>query len=129
MQNVYKEKRKKMKLTQTELATKLHLNQATISKWEKGKSIPDIYTLINLSEFFNCTIDELVGKNQHINAGTQPQSHENSSFDNATPAQKELVNRALESSDRVCNRVLAYMDVITDRELAADLLKFKDIDL
>ena len=36
--NIYKYLRKREKLTQEELAKKLHLNQTTVSRWEKEKS-------------------------------------------------------------------------------------------
>lgn len=111
-------------ITQSQLAKLIGYDQTIISQWEHGSRDPNTETLIKLSEVLCTPIDLLLGNELKAN-----QSDSHNVLDNATPAQKELVNRALESSDRVCNRVLAYMDVITDRELAADLLKFKDIDL
>ena len=37
--------RKKMGLTQLELAEKLNYSDKTLSKWERGESMPDIVTL------------------------------------------------------------------------------------
>lgn len=53
--------RKEMGLTQTELAEKLGLKQATVAKLEKGERTPYIDYFIELAKFFNCTIDFLVG--------------------------------------------------------------------
>ena len=53
--------RKEMGLTQTELAEKLGLKQATVAKWEEGERTPYIDYFIELAKFFNCTIDFLVG--------------------------------------------------------------------
>ena len=60
--NIYKQLRLKKNLTQIELSDKLNVTQATISKWEKGKSIPDIMTLKTLAEFFNVSIEYLLGQ-------------------------------------------------------------------
>ena len=40
-------------MTQFELADKLDVSPATISKYEVGRVFPDIYTLIKLSKIFN----------------------------------------------------------------------------
>lgn len=54
--------RKKMSLTQTELAEKLNMSQKAISHYERGDSEPDIDTLIKLSDILLVPIDVLVGK-------------------------------------------------------------------
>ena len=56
-----KELRIEMKLTQTELAKKLNTTQDTISLWELGKSFPDIFSLIKISQIFNVSTDFLLG--------------------------------------------------------------------
>ena len=60
--NIFKEYRKRNGYTQEKLALKLHLNQATISKWEKAKSIPDIETLINLADLYKYRVDDLLNR-------------------------------------------------------------------
>lgn len=52
--------RKKNNLTQQELATKLGITYQAVSKWENGKSIPDIAILMRLSEFYDVSLDELL---------------------------------------------------------------------
>lgn len=39
------EQRKKRALTQTELAEKLHISTAAVSKWERGKCLPEVAKL------------------------------------------------------------------------------------
>lgn len=63
--NVYKQLRLKKNLTQIELSEKLNVAQATVSKWEKGKSIPDVMMLKTLAEFFNVSIEYLLGQETH----------------------------------------------------------------
>lgn len=56
-----RQKRKELNFTQEELADKLGVTKASVSKWELGQSFPDITMLPNIAELFNCTIDELLG--------------------------------------------------------------------
>jgi transcriptional regulator with XRE-family HTH domain len=52
--------RLKHKLTQDELGKKLYLSRTSISNYEQGKFEPDIKTIIDISDLFNVTIDELL---------------------------------------------------------------------
>lgn len=47
---------------QKELAQQLNTTVKTVSHWETGYSEPSINQLILLSDFFEVSIDELVGK-------------------------------------------------------------------
>lgn len=62
--NVYKQLRKEKGLTQIELADKIHVTQASISKWEKDRVIPDISTLNIIANFFNVSVDYLLGRTE-----------------------------------------------------------------
>ncbi|MBE7320272.1 helix-turn-helix transcriptional regulator, partial [Staphylococcus epidermidis] len=55
-----KKYRKKQKLSQENLAEKVHVTRRTISNWERGKNIPDLNSLILLSQIFNTSLDNLV---------------------------------------------------------------------
>ncbi len=52
--------RKKSNLTQLQLAEKINYSDKAISKWEKGESIPNINVLMQLAEFYNVKIDDIV---------------------------------------------------------------------
>ena len=52
--------RKEKKLTQSELANLLYVSQDTISLWELDKSLPDIPSLVCMSQIFNVTTDYLL---------------------------------------------------------------------
>lgn len=54
--------RKDAKLTQAELAEKLNYSDKAVSKWERGESVPDIYTLKNIADFFGTTLDLLIAE-------------------------------------------------------------------
>ena len=53
--------RKRRKLTQKELARKLHMTDASISKWEDGTVNPGFLNILQLCEEFGLTLDELLG--------------------------------------------------------------------
>ena len=55
--------RKEMNLTQEELAEAFNVTVGAVSKWENGSNIPDIYTLMGLADFFNISMDILLGYN------------------------------------------------------------------
>ena len=48
-------------LTQEELAIRLHVVRQTVSKWEKGLSVPDADLLIRLAEVLDTTVSRLLG--------------------------------------------------------------------
>lgn len=62
--------RKKLELTQTELANKLFVSSQAISKWESGQSIPDLGNLCLLAEIFGASIDNLTGYNSKVSEGS-----------------------------------------------------------
>ena len=46
--------------TQAQLAELLNYSDKAVSKWERGESVPDVMTLVQLSELFGITVDELL---------------------------------------------------------------------
>lgn len=56
------EHRKRLGLTQDQLAEKLGITAQAVSKWENDLSCPDIATLPKLAEIFGITTDELLGR-------------------------------------------------------------------
>ena len=53
--------RKAKGLSQEELAIRLNVVRQTVSKWEKGLSVPDADLLIRISEIFEVSVSELLG--------------------------------------------------------------------
>ncbi len=56
-----KELRQEKNLGQVELAKAIGVSKGVISLWENGLREPTMYSLIKLANFFNISIDELVG--------------------------------------------------------------------
>lgn len=47
-------------LSQTDLADALNVSRQSVSKWENNAAVPDLDKLVNMSQLFHITIDELV---------------------------------------------------------------------
>ena len=56
-----KQLRKSKGLSQEELAIRLNVVRQTISKWEKGLSVPDADMLIKIADIFEVSVSELLG--------------------------------------------------------------------
>ena len=52
--------RKNAGLTQAGLAEKLNYSDKAVSKWERGESIPDVLTILQLAELFSITVNDLL---------------------------------------------------------------------
>ena len=53
------ELRKQNKMTQKDLAERLNVSDKVISKWETGKSLPDVESMMRLSKVLGISISEL----------------------------------------------------------------------
>lgn len=53
-------------LSQEQLADKLHIARQSISKWERGEAYPSIGMLLQLSELFDVSIDELLKGDDYL---------------------------------------------------------------
>ena len=60
------EMRRKNDLNQEDLADLLQVTRATISDYERGKSVPPLASLIKIADKFHILLDELVGRNVNL---------------------------------------------------------------
>ena len=58
--NKIRELRLSKNLTQQQLADELHVTKQAISKWEKGKSVPDVGSIQLISSYFGVSADYLI---------------------------------------------------------------------
>ncbi|MDQ0185684.1 transcriptional regulator with XRE-family HTH domain [Cytobacillus kochii] len=61
-----KEQRLKHEMSQQQLGELLKISRQSVSKWERGEGYPSIESLIQLSEIFDITIDELLKGDDHL---------------------------------------------------------------
>ena len=55
-----KELRKEKGITQEQLAEILNISGRTVSRWETGNNMPDISLLVEISEFFEVSVTEII---------------------------------------------------------------------
>ena len=55
-----KQLRKEKGITQEEFAENLNVSGRTVSRWETGVNMPDISLLVDIAEFFNVSIPEII---------------------------------------------------------------------
>lgn len=66
-----KQFRKAKGMTQEELAVKLHIVRQTVSKWEKGLSVPDADVVIQLADLLGVSVHQLLGTSADTDASAQ----------------------------------------------------------
>ena len=86
--------RKRKGITQEELATRLNVVRQTVSKWEKGLSVPDSELLIKLAEVLEAPVSQLLGSK--IETAEQP---------DALAEQLSRINEQLAIKNRRAKRV------------------------
>jgi len=52
--------RTKAGLTQAELGQLIHYSDKSVSKWERGESIPDVQVLKMLADYYQLTVDDII---------------------------------------------------------------------
>ena len=67
--------RKEKNITQENLAETLNVSTRTISRWETGRNMPDISLLVELSEFYQVSIAEIIdGERKSEDMGQETKS-------------------------------------------------------
>ena len=64
--------RSKHNMSQGDLAEKINVSRQSISKWETDASVPELDKLVQLSELFNITLDELVKGDATVEIKEEP---------------------------------------------------------
>jgi transcriptional regulator with XRE-family HTH domain len=62
-----KKLRKEKKISQLKLALDLNMNQNSISRYENNERQADYSTLIKFADYFNVTLDYLLGRTDNKN--------------------------------------------------------------
>ncbi|MBQ9534871.1 MAG: helix-turn-helix transcriptional regulator [Clostridia bacterium] len=66
-----KQLRKEKNLTQENLAERLNVSGRTVSRWETGSNMPDIGMLIEIAEFYDVSIPEIINGERKSESMTQ----------------------------------------------------------
>ena len=60
-----REIRKQKRLSQAQLAEKIGVDRATVTKWETGKAFPRAKKLLQISTELGCSLDDIMGPEGH----------------------------------------------------------------
>ena len=100
-----KELRTKLKMTQSEVARILEINVRNYNRYENELSQPDIQTLIKLANFFNTSIDEIVGRETKL-----------INLNALKPVKKKLVEYCLQMNDNQEIKAEAYLEGLMENK-------------
>ena len=103
--------RKNKGITQEELAVRLNVVRQTISKWEKGQSVPDSEMLVRLAEIFEVPVSQLLGS--RIEPDAQP---------DALAEQLARINEQLVIKNQRSKRVWKTIGIIAACAIIANIL-------
>lgn len=104
-------------MTQQELANRLGVAAQSVSKWERGITMPDITLIVPLSKIFGITTDELLGMNK-------PEADkQKAEYDRLY----ETVH-STEQYESACNAVLDYPNEMKYLHWKADCLYMRAYD-
>ena len=104
-----KELREKEGLSMQQLAEKIGVNKSRVGMWENNGSVPRMDALKKLSEFFNVTIDYLLG-----NDNTSFLDKENKKLNSLQRNLCKLNEKELEKAENMLKAV--FEDVFNDEE-------------
>ena len=102
--------RKKLGLSQEELASRLKVSQKSISKYECGTRRPSYETLLEMSKLFNVSIDYLLGNSAPTDAISKP-AHQFGGYDNSV---NYWIGRIGLSDDEVAQKLGISEDLWSD---------------
>lgn len=100
--------RKEKGYSQAEVAKNINISQSNYSKYELGKIEPNIELLTKLADFFNVSIDYLLGHQLYNKPAGE--------FYQLTEKQKALIPYIKTLDDGTCMRVLGYLDKISQEQ-------------
>lgn len=96
-----KELRKNQNLTLKELSSNLNISYQALSNYENSNREPDFDTLIKIADFFDVSIDFLLGKtdNKYVlpNALTDQEAHLLKSFNSLFPKMQDFILQTVDN--------------------------------
>ena len=104
--------RKQRRLTQEQLAEALGVTAGAVYKWESGLSVPELELIVELADFFDTSVDALLGyrmQDKRIKAITDRLNELCRGRDGAAPAEAEkALKRWPNSFEIVCSCAARY---------------------
>lgn len=97
-----KELREKRGLTQAQLSNSLKISPSAIGMYEQGRREPDHETLSKIADFFDVSIDYLIGRNKLI-------------VENLSPERKRLIEEIRFVDDKTIEELQYFLDYLKSK--------------
>ena len=105
-----KRMRKEKGLTQEQLAERFYVSSKTVSRWETGSNMPDVGTLIDLADFYDVDIREIIDgerKSEIMDKETKDTLKKVAAY--ATEGEKKAQSKVMSTVLGICIAVLVYI--------------------
>ena len=99
--------RKERDLTMKEVGIAIGVGESTISQYETGKRQPDQQTLLKLADYFDVSVDYLLGKEERGSAGINLNK-------SLSLQERKLINDYRKCSETAKKRIAEYIDLWLD---------------
>lgn len=99
--------REAKKITQSKLGEYLGAKKSAISLWESGKRQPDQETLVRIANFFNVTVDYLLGRDS--TPASVPAQEKSPAND---PLTEQIMAKARTMNEEELRQLLRIMDAV-----------------
>ena len=102
--------RREKGLTQEQLAERFYVSSKTVSRWETGSNMPDVGTLIDLADFYDVDIRELIDgerKSEIMDQETKDTLKKVAAY--ACEGEKQTYSKTMKIVIGICIAVLIYV--------------------
>lgn len=98
-----KQLRKSRNLTAKQLSEIINVSESTISLYENGKREPDFKTLLNIADYFNVSVDYLLGKMDEKEKSARDSGKISIRSRDGTVVESELTDEQIETFKKLLN--------------------------
>lgn len=125
---------KEKEIKPQQLRYHINVQSATITKWTKGELLPNPSVLIKLSQYFNCSIDYLLGLSDIKEVITSDNLRKNipevdkiiiDHYKSLTPHDREIVDHIFNMKPETFKPIIRYETVVADEVIYFPLVKQK----
>ena len=122
----FRELRREKGLTQEQLAENFNVSARTVSRWETGSNMPDIDVLIEMSDYYNVDIRELIDgerKSENMNKETEELVLKVTDYNNIEKLRLAKIARVLQIVGLLC-LIVYYVMLDLEPEEPSSLYDF-----
>ncbi len=125
------ERRKELGITQQQLADKLYVTDKAVSKWERGKALPDIKSLKPLAEILEVSVVELLdgqlhGRNEERQPDGSVGKHPQYADDIIRESLLYYVNDSKKRSFRIIAAIILIIVILIAQSFISDRITKKE---